>query len=174
VRAEGKSLENIATPLTAEEADAHVGEHGAIRATRERYRPTGSASDREHERRMQALQRTAERAEHERHGPRRFRPGPGSAIYSPGQIGTAGTTSRWSAAADEALDREIETISRSVDRHGPMRRSALAGYVGGRRWGPGRFPAALRFAVDEGRIKRLSRDSYGRRGNSSERMRSER
>jgi MFS family permease len=164
VRAEGQSLENIATPLTAEEAEADPHEQGAILAAREPARTTDQEHQAARERNLRIVRRAAERAEHERHGARRVRPGPGSAIYSPGQIGSAGTTSRWSAASDEALDRELEVIGRAVDRHGPMRRGALAGYVDGRRWGPLRFQRALRQAVAEGRVQRISGDAYGSRG----------
>ncbi|MDT7705569.1 MAG: hypothetical protein QOG20_1176 [Pseudonocardiales bacterium] len=164
VRAEGKSLENIATPLTAEEAEADPHEQGAIQTAREPARTTEQEHQAALSRNMRILRRSAERAEHERHGLGRLRPGPGTAFYSPGQIGSAGTTSRWSATSDEALDRELETIGRAVDRHGPMRRGALAGYVEGRHWGPRRFRRALRQAVDEGRVQRLSRDAYGPRG----------
>jgi MFS family permease len=162
VRAEGKSLENIATPLTAEEVDAGLDRERAARAgtatatTEPAHRPAPEHAER-------VLRRVAERTEHARKGLRRFRPGPGQAFYSPGQIGTAGTTSRWSAAAEEALDQEINRIGRAADRHGPMRRGVLAGHVGGRLWGPGRFSSALRQALDEGRVRRLNRLSYAGR-----------
>ena len=161
VRAEGRSLENIATPLTAEEADADPQQQGAIQAAREPARTTEEEHRAARERNMRILRRAAERAADERHGLRAVRPGPGSAFYSPGQIGTAGTTSRWAAASDEAMDREIAAIEGAVEGLGPTRRGALAGYAGGRFWGPGRFRRALRHAVDEGRVQRLSRDSYG-------------
>jgi MFS family permease len=161
VRAEGRSLEAIATPLTAGEADADPQGQGAIQAAREPARTTEEQQRAARERNMRIVKRSAERDAHDRHGLRALRPGPGSSFYSPGQIGTAGTTSRWSAASDEALDREIATIESSLNGMGPTRRGALAGYVGGRAWGPGRFNRALRQAVDEGRVQQLSRDSYG-------------
>jgi MFS family permease len=161
VRAEGRSLEAIATPLTAEEADADPQEQGAVQAAREPARTTEEQQRAARERNMRIMTRAAERDAHDRHGLRSLRPGPGSAFYSPAQIGTAGTTSRWAAASDEALDREIAAIEASLDGMGPTRRGALAGYVGGRAWGPGRFNRALRQAVDEGRVQQLSRDSYG-------------
>jgi hypothetical protein len=161
VRAEGKSLENIATPLTAEEAEAAPQGQGAIQAAREPARTTEEEHRVARERNMRVLQRAAERATHDRHGTRRLLLGPGSAFYSPAQIGTAGTTSRWAAASDEALDREIAAIGKALDGLGPTRRGALAGYAGGRFWGPGRFRRALRQAVAEGQVERLSRDSYG-------------
>jgi Major Facilitator Superfamily len=168
VRAEGRSLESIATPLTAEEAEADPQRQGAIQAAREPARSTEEVHQAARERTVRIMKRAAERDAHERHGLRAVRPGPGSAFYSPCQIGTAGTTSRWHAASDEAMDREIAAIESAVAGHGPTRRGALAGYVGGRLWGPGRFRLALRQAVDEGRVERLSRDSYGpRRGRGS-------
>lgn len=160
VRAEGKSLENIATPLTAEEADADPTRQGAIQAAREPEGTTDEERRSVRERNVRVARRTAERAERARHGVRVLRPGPGSAFYSPGQIGTAGTTSRWAAASDEAMDREIDAILRALDGPGWVRRVALRGRVEGRLWGPGRFRRALRQAVSEGQVQRLSRDSY--------------
>jgi MFS family permease len=163
VRAEGKSLEHIANPLTMDEAEAVASQQGAVKVDRDIGTPDTAASRAAHERHMRLARRTAEHAEHARYGLRRLRPGTGSAFYSPGQAGTAGTTSRWAAASDEALDREIETIDRAVDRHGPMRRDVLESYVGGRQWGPGRFAAALRQATKEDRVVRLPHDIYGNR-----------
>ncbi|HEY2762947.1 MAG TPA: MFS transporter, partial [Pseudonocardiaceae bacterium] len=165
VRAEGKSLENIATPLTAEEVDASLDRERAARAgtATATIEPAHRPAPEHAEHAERVLRRVAERIEHDRKGLRRFRPGPGRAFYSPGQIGTAGTTSRWSPAAEEALDQEVDRIGRAADRHGPMRRGVLAEYVGGRLWGPGRFSAALRQALDEGRVRRLNRLSYGGR-----------
>jgi MFS family permease len=139
VRAEGKSLENIATPLTAEEAEGSENPEADLVAEVD----AGTQS-------TPGKRRDA--------GPPRL--GPGSAFYSPSQIGTAGTTSRWAAASDEARKWEIDVIVRSVDRHGPMTRDALEGYIGGRFWGPGRFSSALRRAVAGGRVRRVSRHSY--------------
>ena len=68
-----------------------------------------------------------------------------------------GTASRWSPAADEDLDREIEIIARALVDRGTIRREELAQAVGARYWGPGRFRAALREAVEEGRARRVAR-----------------
>ncbi|MHA6793978.1 MFS transporter [Pseudonocardia bannensis] len=160
VRAEGKSLENIATPLTAEEVEADPRRQGEIQAARELGRDTEQQHLDARARNMRILRRAAERAEHERRGLRRFRPGPGRAFYSPGQIGTAGTTSRWYAASDEELDRELDAVSRALAHHGPTRVSELARYVGSRYWGPGRFRNALNEAEAEGHVERFSRDNY--------------
>jgi hypothetical protein len=63
--------------------------------------------------------------------------------------------------ADDDLDREIEMIARALEEHGPTEREELERLVGARYWGPGRFREALREAVDEGRVVRLSRNTYG-------------
>jgi MFS family permease len=160
VRAEGRSLENIATPLTAEEADADPQQQASVQAARE---PARTEKERRaaRESNVRIARRAGERAARERNGVRAVRPGPGSAFYSPGQAGTAGTTSRWGAASDEAMDEEIAAIERAADELGPTRRRTLARHAGGRLWGPGRFRRALRQALTEGRIRRISHDSYG-------------
>ncbi len=71
-----------------------------------------------------------------------------------------------SAVAERVLDSEIDRIGRAVDEHGATSRDELARLVGARRWGPGRFGNALREAVAEGRIRRLSRTTYGPRERS--------
>jgi MFS family permease len=144
VRAEQRSLESIARPLTAEEVE--LGPEPP---------ETGIRADRIRE-------RAARRREHERAGLRRFRPGPsGSTFYSPGMAGTAGTGSRTAAMADQDLDREIEAIADALEQRGAIEREELDRLVSGRTWGPGRFRAALRRAADEGRAKRTSDSAYG-------------
>jgi hypothetical protein len=66
-----------------------------------------------------------------------------------------------SRAGDAALEREIDMIAHALEQHGPTERRVLANRVGARYWGPGRFAAALREAVGEGRVRRLSRHAYG-------------
>jgi MFS family permease len=147
VRAEGRSLEGIARPLTAVETDGGPGEPvPAEPAERER-------DDRIHARR-------ARREERERRGLRRYRPGVGSSFYSPGMLGTAGTTSRYNAMAEEDLDREIESLDHALHERGPANEHELEVFVHGEFWGPGRFEDALREAIEEGRIRRLSRHRY--------------
>jgi hypothetical protein len=72
-----------------------------------------------------------------------------------------GTASRWAPTAEQDLDREIEAITRALDEQGPLDRGDLGRLVGARYWGPGRFTAALHTAVDEERIRQLSRTTYG-------------
>jgi hypothetical protein len=71
-----------------------------------------------------------------------------------------GTASRWAPTAEQDLDREIDEIARALDERGPSTRAELNTLVGARYWGPGRFSAALREAVDGRRASRLSRDTF--------------
>jgi MFS family permease len=141
VRAEGRSLESIAKPLTAEEAEeAEAATAPAAPATAQDER-TRARSER---------RRAGDRA-----GVRRWLPGPGSSFGSPAFAGTAGTASRYAAMADQDLDREVEAIAVAVADIEAIDRDELRRRVHGDRWGPGRFTAALRVAADEGRPGRL-------------------
>jgi MFS family permease len=116
VRAEGRPLEEIATPLSAEQEPA-------------------------------AADAAARRRERERRGLKRFRPGIGRGeAFSP---------------PDAELDDEIAALIEALER--PARRDELARRVGAQRWGPGRYDAALREAVAEGRVRRISRRTYSLR-----------
>jgi MFS family permease len=163
VRAEQQSLEDIARPLTAEEAEAAP-------ATGPAPMPAPAATAAERARRERIGERAGRRSERERRGLRRYRPGVGSGhgYYSPGMVGSAGTASRTTAMAEEELDSEIEHLSRSLSQAGEADSGELARRVGGREWGPGRFRAALREAEREGRARRVSRDRYGPPEASSE------
>ncbi len=137
VRAEQRRLEDIAKPLTAEEAEREGAE----------AEDEGDEAAREAERRHRA------RLERERMGFRWYRPGPGSASFSPFFSHPAEQRPEW-------LDHEIEIISRALREHGELSRDELGRRVGARYWGPGRFRAALREAVAEGTARRVSRSSY--------------
>jgi hypothetical protein len=104
--------------------------------------------------------RNARHRDHERRGLRRFRPGPGSAFYSPGMVGTAGTTSRYEASAEVELDHELVAVELVLLERGPISRDDLERLLGARSWGPGRFRGALREAVDDGQVAHPSRDVY--------------
>ena len=154
VRAENVALEDIATPLTAEDDAQADGEPAGRRPAAD---PEVAEAEREaHEIEERIRVRLARQRERDRRA--RFRPGPGTSLYSPGMVGTA---SRWSPGSDEDLDREIEIIRRALVDRGVIRRDELATAVGARYWGPGRFRAALREAVEEGRARRVSRSMYG-------------
>ena len=136
--AEGLEREDGAVERTARERPEAAGRAQAARARDERIR-----------RRL---------ARREQRGLRRLVPGPGSTLYSPGVVGTAG---RWAPTAEQDLDREIDELARALDERGPTSRRDLEALVGARHWGPGRFRAALREAVFDGRARRLSRETYG-------------
>jgi hypothetical protein len=121
VKAEKAELEQIAKPLTAEDAE---GEEPA----RKPERPAAATG--------------------------RYRLGPGSAHSSPGMAVS-------SPVAAVELSREIERIEQVLEEKGPLERRELARQVGARFWGPGRFTAALREAVQSGRAKRLDRSHFG-------------
>jgi MFS family permease len=152
----------------AAEQHLHAAEH---RATAEDRRQHGKVFEQagerqagrtERERRARELEerllrRAARRSERERQGLRRFRPGPGPSLGPTlGGLNFSGTDSE----SEQALDREIETVARAVAEQGPTQRQELARLVGARYWGPGRFGSALDAAVDEGRIRRVSRRTY--------------
>jgi MFS family permease len=113
---------------------------------------TRERRQRELEERIRA--RIERRQAHERAGLRRYRPGPPMRAVPAWMVASASNDA-------EDLDREIESITRALDEHGPTERRELARLVGARYWGPGRFRAALREAVNEGLARRLSGSTYG-------------
>jgi MFS family permease len=143
VKAEQRQLEDVAEPLTAEREPEP--------AKAERERPADEAA-----KRAQRIRRRAEvREQRERAGRRRYRPGPGRLGASRGLTPSAGEVD---SGID--LDREIEIIERALEDRGSANRRELSRRVGGRYWGPGRFRAALREAVDEGAVRRLRGGEY--------------
>ena len=93
-----------------------------------------------------------QRREQERRGLRRYRPGPGRLPASP--------MPAFASVSEPNLDNEIQAIQRALDEHGSTERKELAQLVGARYWGPGVFRAALREALAEGDIRRLSRTTF--------------
>jgi MFS family permease len=138
VKAEQVALEDIAKPLTAEDAEADGG--------REREEAAAPGAQRR-ERDV-----AAETAERERR--RRYRLGPGRTFWSPGMPVSAPT-------AEDEFEREVTAIEQALADHGPTERRELSRLVGARLWGPGRFSAALRTAVESGRARRVSRNRFG-------------
>jgi MFS family permease len=135
VKAEQRTLEDVAKPLTAEEAEGEGAEGVAEGADEERRR------------------RVEERQRRERTGLRRYRPGPG-------QLSSYRGIPLSAPYPQPGLDREVEIIDRALRDRGSANRRELGRRVGARYWGPGRFRAALREAVAEGRAKRLPRGEY--------------
>ncbi len=162
---EAQAGEDEQLARAAEERLAAAERHGEAEEAREEAAEKEESAEerereeqrrrREDERRRRIAERAARRRERSHAGLSRFRPGPGSFAASPGLSLTGGT-----GPPDEAaLDREIEAISHALDEHGATRRDELARMVGARYWGPGRFPAAVREALAEGKARRLSRST---------------
>jgi hypothetical protein len=86
-------------------------------------------------------------------GLRRYRPGPG-------HLPAARVSADTSVVPEPRLDNEIQSVERALNEHGPTERTELARMVGARYWGPGMFRAALRKALAEGGVRRISRTSY--------------
>jgi hypothetical protein len=149
VRAERRSLEDIARPLTAE---AIEGVPPDDRSPEERRLA--------HERDQRAQDRIDRRSDRDRDGLRRLRPGPGSQFYSPGMQGTAGQADRHAAVSEQDLDTEIELLCAILADRGRCDPDELRRLAHAQAWGPGRFRSALREAVDEGRVRRVSGDGY--------------
>ncbi len=127
---------------------------GAREAAEGFQRADAELERRQHDFEERVRARTARRQTRERHGFRRFRPGPPTRVAPPWMV---------SSPADDAddLDREITAISQALDEHGATDRHELARLVGARYWGPGRFRLALGEAVEEGHARRLSRSTFG-------------
>jgi hypothetical protein len=66
--------------------------------------------------------------------------------------------------AEVEFEREVSAIESALADRGPMERRELARQVSARFWGPGRFSAALREAVESGRASRVSRNRFGPAG----------
>jgi MFS family permease len=150
VKAEQQALEDIAKPLTAEDAGQGEGtEQG----------PTRGEQHRDERREERRPTRARQRAERQSSGRRRYRPGPSEnyPYFSPGMLGTS---LRSRHAPETLLDEEVERIGRAVDEGGPISRNELVRVVGARRWGPGRFRRALDEAVAAGRIRRTGRGRF--------------
>jgi hypothetical protein len=123
VKAERAELEDIAKPLTAQDAeqDEPATERSADRGGQVRRRRVGPAG--------------------------RGGSSPGMAVSAP--------------VTGLEFSREVQRIEQALAENGPTERRELARLVGARFWGPGRFPAALREAVESGRAKRIDRSRFG-------------
>jgi MFS family permease len=133
VEAEQKQLEEVAEPLTAEgEGGEGAVEGGAREGEAE---PVGEGEERARPR------------------PRRAPPRPSRApVWAARGLSAGG-----GPYADVPLDAEVAAIERALEDHGSANRRELRNRVGARYWGPGRFSAALRQALREGRASRLPR-----------------
>jgi hypothetical protein len=139
IEAARKDLEQIAAPISAEEAE----EAEEPRFRREREPAVASA-------------RAEERPRSDRYERRRrFGPGEAQFSYSPVQQSS-------SRVPDEDIDEEVATLARALRETGPagLDRRELGERVNCRRWGPGRFRRALAAAEARGAIRRTARGHY--------------
>jgi MFS family permease len=132
VEAAGKQLEDVAEPLSAE------GGGGEGDAEADSAEEAGSKPEAKSPTRSAA----------------RYRPGPGP-LASARAMGLSGPH------PEIPLDREVDLIDAALRDRGAANRRELGRRVGSRYWGPGRFSAALRQAVAEGRARRLPRGQFG-------------
>jgi MFS family permease len=133
VNAEQKPLEEIATPLTAEDADQHPAVTDGAGTE-----PAAGQEERRRRRRIEpALTPQA---------PYRLW-SPMAPVYAVPLI-------------DITRDREVGEITAALAGAGTLERRQLARLVRADLWGPGRFSAALRAAVVQGKVRRTGRGLY--------------
>ncbi|MGN6752578.1 MAG: MFS transporter [Intrasporangium sp.] len=168
VRAEQAQLEDIALPLTAQEAreqhrthlspeelrarrseEAGVGGRAAAAPARGAV-PEETDAERVLPEREKRIAAREERRRQEGRGARRYRPGPSGAGLGPNMT-PPGTV----------LDDEIEAITRALRERGPLTREGLFRVLGAQDWGPGRFRSALRQALVEGQAVHLGHNRFG-------------
>jgi MFS family permease len=196
IRAEGRQLEDLATPLTAEDAQGQraAGPAGA-------GAPAAGPGD--DEARQEAAPGPAEAAGHradarqEDQGAQRDGDADGARgerlaqeedirarlarhrgrdqglrRLRPGTSRLLSGSPAISAAAPavpELFDYEVQAIMRALAEHGPIPRPELARLVGARYWGPGVFRRALAEAVGDGLVRRVGRDTYAAAGRDGRR-----
>jgi len=133
VNAEQKPLEEIATPLTAEDAD----QDGAVKEEAVTAAAAGTGQRRP--------RRRVEPAVTPQGAYRSWSP-----MY-PAYV---------APLIDTARDREVDQIAAALADAGAVERRQLAQLVHADLWGPGRFPSALRQAVMQGKVRRTGRGLY--------------
>jgi hypothetical protein len=147
VDAEGKQLEDIATPITAAEAEV-----GGEREQREREGVPAPASA----------------------GAMATAPATAAAVRRGARFGR-GTSHGWAPAAsysttiDADVRDEVAAIETALRENGPMRRDELKRQVNSRRWGPGCFAKALSEAADAGVVTRAGRGTVALAGDGDDR-----
>ncbi|UVI35348.1 MFS transporter [Brevibacterium spongiae] len=151
VKAEGADLEDIARPLTAEDAESAEGAAESSAEPTERGEWADSAEAAEPSASPEARSRGD-----------RLRPGPGSVgVYAP-----------WPSVSSrdvppEVSANEVNGIIDFVRDMEPVGEVELYRAIGARRWGPGRFRAAVREAIRQGAVHRNRRGRLEYRGDRS-------
>jgi MFS family permease len=78
----------------------------------------------------------------------------------PGRVGSSRGMPVSAPVAPVGFEREVAAIERALAENGTVDRRRLAGLVGARFWGPGRYSGALRAAVASGRARRVGRSGF--------------
>lgn len=156
VKAEGADLEDIARPLTAEDAEG-----AAARGSREQSEGTTAHTEGTEQTEPAGPRETAARPDAESRSSR-LRPGPGSAgVYAP----WPSVSSR--EVPPEVSANEVNGIIEFVRDMEPVGEVELYRAIGARRWGPGRFRAAVREAIRRGAVHRNRHGRLEYRGDDS-------
>ena len=156
VDAEGKQLEDIATPITAAEAEVVGDKAPAEGAPAEADRPSAAQPER-------APAAQPERA-----------PVPAIAAAPPSYRFGRGGSQGWSPYASystttaEELSDEIDAIVKVVNEHGTLPREVVRQRVNARTWGPGCFQKAVSEAMKTGQVTRVGRRSLAPAGDGAE------
>ncbi len=136
VEAAQESLEDVAQPLSAKDAEEERGE-GDGPDEQAADEPTGRERD-------EVDEVGDEERERERGRPYGFRPSTTGGFW----------TMTGLPEQDSWLDSEIEALARALVEDGPAARQELRSRVRARYWGPGRFSSALREAERAGLVRR--------------------
>ena len=78
----------------------------------------------------------------------------------PGRVGSSRGMPVSAPVTPVGFEREVTAIEQALAANGTVDRRRLAGLVGARFWGPGRFSGALRAAVASGRARRVGRSGF--------------
>jgi hypothetical protein len=152
VKAERRSLEDVALPVSAEEdaeGEATDADPGAgDRPDGEGREPTGRFT------RPSAGPAPSELAGTLASARRPFGPSQSDAMFAPHQVAAARAT------RDPDVDDEVDSLVGVLRDRGELSRRELAALVGSRGWGPGRFSRALELGILSGKIRRAGRDRY--------------
>ena len=141
VNAEQKPLEEIATPLTAEDAGQHPADTGSAgTGTAAGAGPREGAGTGQRRARRRVEPAVTPQANYRHWSP----------MY-PAYV---------APLIDTARDREVAEILAELGSAGPAGRRQLAGLVHAGLWGPGRFPPALRQAIAQGKVRRTGNGLY--------------
>jgi len=149
VNAEQKSLEELASPLSAADGDgAGAPETGARATAGKSDAPERGAGDKEGAPALSSARPRGPRPDavtRRAAGQLAWSRLPQASSYPPG---------------NPYLATEVDRVVEALSAHGPLSMSGLSQALGARYWGPGRLRQAVRAGVSSGRIRQVGRDRY--------------